>query len=969
MNYIPLNVKTDYSFLRSMVTIKDLIKKCVEYGIKSVAVCDLNSMSSAMEFYQECKKNDIKPIIGVDLSIDDFRVLLYSKNIDGYKELIKLTTIKSEKNLTIDDLNKSNNIIAILTGDYYFKYNDISKLYETYLGYLSNTQMKQAYSITKNTVFVNEVLALEEDDLKYLGYINLIRENKKINEYEVALKQNCLLKNIDIPINDINSMNNIIDSCNVEFIFDKNLLPIYDDKCDMKKYLSDLTHKGLYKRLNGKITKTYADRLEYELNIINNMGFTNYFLIVWDYIKYAKKQGILVGPGRGSAVSSLVSYCLGIIDIDPVKYNLLFERFLNPGRTTMPDIDVDFEDIRRDEVINYCINKYGEKRVAGIVTFQTIGAKAALRDVGRIFDTPSKLIDSMVNFLPGQAKSKYTLKDIYKANNNFKKFIEDNNLYNIYSIASSIEGIKRQRSIHASGIVISNIDLDTLMPLIKNEEQHITGYPANYLEEMGLLKMDFLGITNLTMINRMINKIKETNPEFSFNNIPFEDKKTIELFKNGDTLGIFQFESDGMKNFLKKLQPNSMEDIICANALFRPGPSMFIDKFISLRKTGDVKYLNSSLESVLKDTYGIIVYQEQILKIANIMAGYSLGEADILRSAMSKKKHDVLANEKPKFIDGCLKNGYSKEVANEVFDNILKFSEYGFNRAHAVGYSVVAYKMAYIKANYPTYFYIEILNNQTSKLKEYMYECKKHNIDIIKPNINLSTDVFSYYNNSIIYPLVGIKNIGVNVCNYIVNERNKGKFTSLNDFISRCYSTTVDKKVLENLTYSGCLDVFGQTRKTIISNLDLIINYANLIKEINKEFVDEPILDEKEEYSNDIILEHELEVYGFYFGNHPALKYKNNNYIDLKNIKNYLNRNIDVVGLIEKVKVIETKNHEEMCFLSISDEEENADITIFPKTYSLIGTLNKNEIVQINGKVERRYDKYQIIANKIDILK
>ena len=965
MNYIPLNIKTDYSFLNSLVTVNALVKKCIEYGISSVAVCDVNSMSSIMDFYLECKKNNIKPIIGVELEIDDFKVLLYAKNYNGYKELIRLTTIKQERQLNNSDLVKNNDIIAIVCYKYLNKYKTISNIYETYLGYLSLTERKELEKVSNNLVFVNEVLVLEQENLKYLGYVNLIRENKKINEYEQGLKQNCLLKNIDIPISDINNMNNISESCNVEFNFSNNLLPIYDSKNDMKKYLSDLTHKGLYKRLDGKITKEYNDRLEYELGIINDMGFTNYFLIVWDYIKYAKKSGILVGPGRGSAASSLVSYCLGIIDIDPIKYNLLFERFLNPGRVTMPDIDVDFEDEKRQDVINYCIDKYGKKRVAGIVTFQTMGAKAALRDVGRIFDTPIKLIDGLSLYV----STKQTLREIYEKNKDFKEYIKNNNLYDIYDIASKIEGLKRQRSIHASGVVISRIDLDEIMPLIKHDDSYITGYPANYLESMGLLKMDFLGITNLTLIARMIDKIRyEKNKDFSFNSIPFNDEKTIELFKNGDTLGIFQFESDGMKNFLKKLKPNSLEDIICANALFRPGPSMFIDKYIELRKTDNVKYIDPSLEGILKDTYGIIVYQEQILKIANIMAGYTLGEADILRSAMSKKKHQVLENEKPKFINGCIKNGHSKEIATEVYNNILKFSEYGFNRAHAVAYSIVAYKMAYIKANYPSYFYTEILNNQTSKLKEYIYECKKHNINIIKPNINLSTDTFLNKNNSIIYPLVGIKNIGINVSNYILKEREKSTFISLNDFVSRCYSSTVDKKVLENITYSGALDIFGKTRQTIINNLDLLINYANLTKEINKEYVDEPIIDEYEEYSSDFILEKELDIFGFYLGNHPVLKYKNESHIDIKSIRNYLNKDIKVIGLVEKVKEIETKNHDKMCFVEISDEEDRIDTTLFPKVYLLTGKINKNDIVEIYGKVERRYEKYQIIVNKIDIL-
>lgn len=968
MNYVPLNVKTDYTFLSSLVTVKKLVEKCIEYNINSVAITDLNSMSSCLEFYNECVSDDIKPILGVDLEVDDFNVLLYAKNNEGYTELVKLVTLVSERTLTILDLIKSNNIIAVLTGSNYLKYDIINKIYkDTYLGYLTLSERKKYESYTKNLLFVQEVLFLEEEDSKYLGYVKLIKNGKKINEYESLPKYNCLLKNIDIPIEDVNNMINIKDSCNVVFEFKENLLPIYDESKDMDKYLTDMCHKGLQKRLDGNVTKEYLDRLNYELDIIKRMGFTNYFLIVLDYIRYAKKEGILVGPGRGSAAGSLVSYCLGIIDIDPIKYNLLFERFLNPGRITMPDIDTDFEDERRDDVIRYCIDKYGEKNVAGIITFQTMGAKAALRDVGRIFDTPIKLIDGMANFITDQ---KMTLIEAYSNNKNFRDYIKNNNLGNIYDIASHIEGIKRQRSVHASGVVMSKVKLDEIMPLVKHDNSYITGYPANFLEDMGLLKMDFLGITNLTLIKRLINHIRENdNPNFNFNTIPLEDNKTIELFKNADTLGIFQFESEGMKNFLRKLKPNSLEDLICANALFRPGPSMFIDKYISLKNGSKVEYIDDSLEPILKSTYGIIVYQEQILKIAQKLAGYTLSEADILRSAMSKKKHDVLKQEKPKFIDGSIKNGYSREVAEAVFDNILKFSSYGFNRAHSVAYSIVAFKMAYIKANYPKYFYLEMLNNAHSKIKDYIYECKKHNIEILKPNINLSIDRFSISDNNIIYPLVGIKGIGSNVATFIINERNKGLFTSYTDFVSRCYSSVVDRKVIENLIDSGALDIFNYNRKTYILNLDLVINYANLIGEINKEFVDEPIIDVADEYAVDELLEREFNVYGFYFGNHPVIKYKTDKCIDIKDIKRYLDKTILVVGIIDNIKEIVTKKQEKMSFVKLSDEGGSIDLTLFPNIYMNFGNIKKGNIILVQAKVERRYENYQLIVNNLKILK
>ena len=962
MNYIPLNVKTDYSFLSSLVTIKELVKKCCEYKISSVAITDTNTMSGVIEFYNECKKSGIKPIIGVDLEVSDFNLLLYAKNINGYNELIRLVTTKSQRNLEISDLSKSDNLIAIINNS--SKYKLISDLYKTYLGYLTLTERQQFVKITKNLVFIQEVLFLDSEDAKYLGYLDLIRNQKKINEYKIYPKYNCLIGKVNIPLQDELNMKYISDNCNIEFNFEKNLLPIYDESKDMDKYLTELAHKGLEKRL-GNVPQEYLNRLNYELSIIKTMGFTNYFLIVWDYIRYAKKNGILVGPGRGSAASSLVSYSLGIIDIDPIRYNLLFERFLNPGRITMPDIDVDFEDTRRDEVIKYCVSKYGEKNVSGIITFQTMGAKAALRDIGKILDVPVKLIEGIANFVPNTQTS---LKDIYNSNKEFQKYIRNNNLYKIYDVSSHIEGIKRQRSVHASGIIISKVPLDSLMPLIKHGDTYITGYPANYLESMGLLKMDFLGIANLTLISKLIKSIRANkDSNFDFNNIPLDDVKTIELFKKANTLGIFQFESEGMRNFLTKLKPDNIEDLICANALFRPGPSMFIDKYIYLKQNGNVKYIDDSLEPILKSTYGIIVYQEQILQIAAKMAGFTLGEADILRSAMSKKKYDILEQEKPKFINGSIKNGYSKEKAEMIYENILKFSSYGFNRAHSVAYTIIAYKMAYIKANYQTIFYVELLNS-TSKIKECIYECRKQNICVLKPNVNKSIDEFKLEQNSILYPLNGIKGIGENIVKEILDKREKSDFISFNDFVSRCYSTNIDRKILEILIDSGSLDVFNLNRRTMHENLNLSINYAGLVKEISKEFVDEPIIERFEEYSKDEISERELNVFGFYFNNHPVLKYKNNDYIEIKNIPKYLDKNILVLGMVESIKEIITKNNQKMSFVKISDETDNIDVTVFPEIYTKIGVLNKHDIILIKAKVEKRFSKYQLVVNKLDIL-
>ena len=493
----------------------------------------------------------------------------------------------------------------------------------------------------------------------------------------------------------------IVDECNLEFPKPSLLLPIYEcpKGVDSSIYLISLARAGLTKRLNNNVSKEYLDRLSYELNIINNMGFANYFLVVYDFIRYAKKKGILVGPGRGSAAGSLVAYSLGITEIDPLKYNLLFERFLNPERKTMPDIDTDIPDIYRDDIINYVTEKYGKKRVSGIVTFGTLAAKQVLRDTSRIFNVPLYKVDRLTSFIPVMSHRK--LIDFYKENEKFREYINsDEVLSKVYKVSSIIEGFPRQIGTHAAGIVMCKKDLDEVIPLTKSDNMYLTGYSMNYLEELGLLKMDFLGIRNLTIIMNVIDMVlKNRGVEIDFNTIPLDDSEVYNLFARSDTSGIFQFESNGMRSFLRKLKPSSFDDLIAAIALFRPGPAENIDLYIARREGREkVIYQDKVLEPILKETYGIMIYQEQIMQVAHAYAGYSLGEADILRRAISKKKVDVLKNEESKFISKAKALGHDDATSKTIFASILKFAGYGFNKSHAVAYSLVAYKMAYLKS-------------------------------------------------------------------------------------------------------------------------------------------------------------------------------------------------------------------------------------------------------------------------------
>ncbi len=976
MSYVPLYVKTNYSLLSSLNDIKRLINKLKTYNITSIAITDTNVLYGAMEFYHECLNNDIKPIIGIELEIDNTKILLYAKNYQGYQHLCKLATIRSENEITIADLKKyKDHLICIIPFNISI-YKDLKKIYsDIYVGY----SYKEKIDKDIPTIFINEVLYLDPKDSKYLPYLYAIREGKKIEEIKDYPHHNNHLMTYDEVLTisnkqDISNTLKMAKECNIEFPSHPLLLPKYDEKIDERKYLIALCKKGLKKRLDNKITKVYVDRLYYELDIINRMGFADYFLVVWDFVKYAKKNNILVGPGRGSAASSLVSYSLGITDVNPIQYDLLFERFLNPERITMPDIDIDFPDIYRDEVIKYVVNKYGDKRVAQIITFGTLGMKQAVRDIGRVLDIPIKLIDQIDNLLPNISHLK--ISDIYKQNKNFKELIDSMpSLRELYEVSAIIEGMPRHTSIHAAGMVLSNQALDNIIPLVRGSNNiYTTGYSMAYLEELGLIKIDFLGLKNLSLIMNIISSISKTdNIDINFNTIPLDDKKTIKIFKDANTEGIFQFESTGMKNFLRKLNPHCFEDIVAANALFRPGPMDNIDLYIKRRNNKEqIDYIHPDLHKILKPTYGIIVYQEQIMQIASIMAGYTLGEADVLRRAMGKKKREVLEAEKEKFINRSIEKGYTKEIASKVYNLILKFANYGFNRSHSVAYSLIGYKMAYLKAHYLKHFIVNLLGSVIGseiKTKKYIYEARLNNINILKPDINLSDYMYEVEDIGIRFSLASIHNVGSAACYAILKERINGKYQDFIDFVTRNYGKSVNKKIIESLIYAGCFSSFGYNKKTLLHNLDHIINYVELIDNGKSDLIEKPEMQIVKEFSKDELMAQELDAFGFYLSTHPTIKYKSNSKtVDIINIPSYFNKVIDVILYVESIKVIKTKQGEEMAFISGSDELSKIDVTLFPKTYQQYKDIKKGDTIKVNGRVERRLAVYQLIAQKIDVL-
>lgn len=916
-----INVKTEYSLLKSMIKIKDLVKFALDNNLKSLIICDDN-LYGASEFYFECIKNKIKPIIGLEIEIDNEPILLYAKNNQGYLNLIKIS-------LDNNNINNYNSDITIVSNT---KYNS---LFET--------------SYKLEDLNTKPVYYLSTEDKVYYPYLEAIKDGKKIED--IKNKKEDYSYKID--------KETIIDSYSFSIVKQDNLIPKFSQ--DDNKLLTKLLMDSLRNMFGSKAPLLYVNRLKYEVGIIKDMGFSNYFLIVADYVKYAKDNNIMVGPGRGSAAGSLVSYLLGITTIDPVSNNLLFERFLNPERISMPDIDIDFEDTRRDEVINYVKDKYGINNVGNIITFGSLTSKQVIKDVARVKSVNTKLVDKTTSLLDN-----VSLKDNL-AKKELRLLLEENPVMkDVFKIALKLEGLKRHTSTHAAGIVISSKPLDEVLPILKLDNNNVVGYTMNYLENIGLLKMDFLGIKNLTLI---VNILSDLNKTVDLDKISYEDPKTLSLFKKGDTLGIFQFESSGMMSFLSKLKPDSFDDIVAAIALYRPGPMDNIDLYIRRKNKEPFNYISDSLESILKSTYGIIIYQEQIMEIATKMANYTLGRADILRKAISKKNLNLINSERESFVKGSINNGYSSEISNSIYDLIVKFASYGFNKAHAVSYAKVAYQMAYLKAHYPTYFYANILTStigDINKTKEYINECRSKNILILKPNINESTNKYQVVNGNILYPLSNINNIGKMTINEILTNRKEGLFKDIFDFVKR---VNISKKALEYGIYASLFSSFNN-KKTLLESIDLIDNYKELVRTLDESFVDIPVIKEQEEYQQKELNKQELLAFSFYLSDHPTLEYNSRykNIIKATNINKYFDKVVELVLLVETLKEIQTKKGDKMAFLTATDNLGSCELVMFPKVYTEYKNINNNDIIYVRAKVEKRFDKYQLIVQKLLIL-
>lgn len=1025
MDFVHLHVQSSYSLLASTVRIDELVEQAKKNNMYSLALTDRNVMYGAIPFYKACKKNGIKPILGMLTDVlheeESFPLLLLARNEKGYSNLLKISSsiqTKSKQGLPlkwlkgyregliaispgsegiiethIRDGNKNQAMVVLQT----FK-----KIFSAEYFYLSLQKLKQFNEDTFNQqllhfaqetqteiVATNPVMYMNQSDGLAYDVLQALEIGTKLSEErKEQLRENYFKSSAEMIVafqknpGVIHNSVRIAEQCDVTIEFHRRLLPKYPTNQPADELLKQLCLEG-FKARYPSAPSSYYQRLQYELSVINKMNFSDYFLIVWDFMKFARQQRILTGPGRGSAAGSMVAYVLQITDIDPMEHNLLFERFLNPERISMPDIDIDFSDIRRDEVIAYVAKKYGAVHVAQIITFGTFATKASLRDTGRVFGLNGKELDSLSKMVPSRLG--ITIKEALKESNALKRYYEESEInQQLIDTAMKIEGLPRHTSTHAAGVIISDIPLTEIIAIQEGHNNvHLTQFPMETLEELGLLKMDFLGLRNLTLMERVLVSIrKNTGRSFDIKKIPMNDQKTFQMLGKGETIGIFQFESEGMQKVLMQLKPEQFSDLVAVNALYRPGPMENIPDYIR-RRHGDEKvtYLHPELQDILQNTYGIIIYQEQIMQIASKFAGFSLGQADLLRRAVSKKKADVLEEQRHYFVQGSLKQGFPQNIAERIYDYIVKFANYGFNLSHAAAYSYIAYQLAYLKAHYPQYFMASLMSSaigNDSKIAQYARELKKMNLLLLVPSINKSEYVFISEKEGIRYSLAAIKGVGGTVVRDILQARKEKKFSDLFDFCIRVSTKAVNRKVLEALIHAGAFDEWGEDRATLVASLDVALDHADLVAGdesgldlfIDSEFNLKPKYVEVEPFSLESKLVLEKEVLGLYLSDHPVATYSHLfNYFgaqSLSQVKSGKESKYAIGVYVTEAKTIRTKKGEIMAFLTVTDEIDEMDAVVFPLVYKKYAQLiQKNHIVMMIGSVEKRNDKQQFVVQDV----
>lgn len=1013
-----LQVYSGYSFQQSTILIKDLVLAAKEKHLDALALTDKNNMFGAMEFSEACLQNGIKPILGMEASVlidgQIYPFILLAIDDQGYFDLVHIcceVNLSSDRAIALDQLALYHEHLYVISGledgiverhvakemeDEAIKYMRLfQKLFhDHYYIMLQNHHLKMqekgnermmslARYVKVKVICSNEVRYLKKQDALAVDLLQASAQGITLDAQYQPLTQEKYLKDEKemerlFPPEIIEETRHVCTTCKATIPLNEKYLPTYPVPHQGKAvdYLRSLCHVGLKKRFqNQEIPVTYQKRLLYELKIIHEMGFDDYFLIVWDYVRWAKVQKIQVGPGRGSAAGSLVAYVLGITNIDPLRYDLLFERFLNPERVSMPDIDIDFQDDRRDEVIRYVIDKYGKDHAAQIVTFNTYGPRVAMKEMGKVMGVPLPRLELIAKMIPTSPKNKKTITQMYQSSAQFQSLInQDQRLKKIVGATSIIEHLPRNISTHAAGVILSKRILHEVVPLVVGPTSTLMcQYSKDYIETAGFLKMDFLALKNLTMLDYICKDIEHNQKiKIVLNEMPLDDQKTYRLISKADTFGVFQLESYGMRHLLRQMKPYCFDDIVAAIALFRPGPMENIPTYLKRRSHQEkVVYPLKELEPILKSTYGIMVYQEQMMQVAQKMAGFSLAKADILRKATSKKETELMHSMKEEFIAGCLKNGFSQEKAQEVFGLIEKFADYGFNKSHSVAYAYVAYQLAYLKANYPLYFFASILSNELSSENTKVHciqECKAYHVRILPPSVNQSQARFMVEEGHIRYSLLAIKNVGYAGYKAIIEERQKGLFKDIYDFMMRMENSHLSKKMLESLVDAGALDEFGLSRQTILKNLDAIRDYGHLKENLGIE--EKPVLTIYQDHLEEK-LNREKAVLGVYLSMHPLELKKQKikvSYVDVSSLDEYVHRTVNVVVQLQRVKNITDRKGQEMCFIEAMDETGSLDGVVFASRYKDIGMmLKKGNICLIQGKVDMK-DKLSFIVDKARVI-
>ena len=1059
MSFVHLHVHTEYSLLDGSNKIKEYVSRVKELGMNSAAITDHGVMYGVIDFYRAAKAEGIKPILGCEVYVAPgtrfdktagtnseeryYHLVLLAENQKGYENLMKIVSkgfvegyyYKPRVDMELLETYHEGLIALsaclagevqkyLLRGMYGDAY-DAAKRYESIFGKgnfflelqdhgMQEQQLvnQQLIRLSRETgielVATNDVHYTYAEDEKPHDILLCVQTGKKLDDenrmrYEggqyFVKSEDEMRALFPYALEALENTQKIADRCHVEIEFGVSKLPRYDvpEGYTAWEYLNKLCFEGLsekYENPEGELT----ERLNYELNVIRNMGYVDYFLIVWDFINYARTNGIMVGPGRGSAAGSIVSYCLGITNIDPIKYQLLFERFLNPERVSMPDIDIDFCFERRQEVIDYVVRKYGAEKVAQIVTFGTLAAKGVVRDVGRVMDLPYAFVDSISKMIPKELN--ITLEKALAMNSELKELYDkDEQVKELIDMSKRLEGLPRHSSMHAAGVVICQETVDSYVPLSLGSDGSVTTqFVMTTLEELGLLKMDFLGLRTLTVIQNAVKLAeKKLGKTISMDSIDYNDKAVLDYIGTGKTDGIFQIESAGMKSFMKELKPQSLEDVIAGIALYRPGPMDFIPQYIQGKNDqSSIVYSCPQLEPILKSTYGCIVYQEQVMQIVRDLAGYTLGRSDLLRRAMSKKKADVMARERQNFVygnpeegvPGCVANGIDEKTANKIYDEMLDFAKYAFNKSHAAAYAVVSYQTAYLKYYYPLEFMAALMTSvmdNADKVAEYIYACRQMGIKILPPDINVGEGNFSVDGDGIRYGLAAIKSVGVPVIEALVKEREEnGTFKNLKDFVERMAGKSVNKRTIESFIKAGALDSLQGTRK------QFMMIYVKIMDQISQEKKSSmvgqmslfDIVSEEEkhefeiqlpdvgEYEKETMLAFEKEVLGIYISGHPMEKYEE------KWKKNITATTLDfqwndelegtkvrdgqrevIGGVITGITIKHTKNNKTMAFLAVEDLLGTVEVVVFPRDYEKYRMyLQEDSKVFVRGRVSEEDD-------------